>query len=291
MTKPKIFNLLLFLTLSLCHSTVFAQTERLDSVMINGHMRRFKMVLPTTLKADAPMVMVLHGYSSSYLKKRTYMDKAAEAHGFALCVPDGLKDPAGKRSWNVGYPKQEGWKMDDVQTVCHLAAHVQKKYHLSRANTFLTGMSNGGEMCYLLAYRNQTTFRALASISGLTLMWMYKELKPTRAVPFMEVHGTEDRTSEWAGDLANRGGWGAYLPVPTAVNAIVALNRCTHEEVTRMESRTPANGRSVVLHRFPDGDSGCEVWLYEVVGGKHSWHDADIDTGEEVWRFFSKYLK
>ena len=81
------------------------------------------------------------------------------------------------------------------------------------------------------------------------------------------------------------------MPVPTAVNAIVALNRCTHEEVTRMESRTPANGRSVVLHRFPDGDSGCEVWLYEVVGGKHSWHDADIDTGEEVWRFFSKYLK
>ena len=124
MTKPKIFNLLLFLTLSLCHSTVFAQTERLDSVMINGHMRRFKMVLPTTLKADAPMVMVLHGYSSSYLKKRTYMDKAAEAHGFALCVPDGLKDPAGKRSWNVGYPKQEGWKMDDVH-VPH--GHVERR--------------------------------------------------------------------------------------------------------------------------------------------------------------------
>ena len=37
--------------------------------------------------------------------------------------------------------------------------------------------------------------------------------------------------------------------------------------------------------------TGCDVWLYEVVGGVHSWHTGDIDTGEEVWRFFARYLK
>lgn len=281
----------MLLAFPLWYGTAWGQTELIDSVMIDGHMRLFKMVLPEGLKPDAPLVVVLHGYGGSYMKKRTYMDDAAVAHSFAVCVPEGLKDPAGKRSWNVGYPQQKGWKTDDVQAVCRLAAFVQKKYRLSLVNTFLTGMSNGGEMCYLSAYENQTTFRALASISGLTLEWMYKRLRPVRPVPFMEVHGTEDRTSEWTGDLTNAGGWGAYLPVPVAVNAIASLDRCTHEEVTRMDSRTPGNGHSVVLHKFLGGDNSCEVWLYEVVGGHHSWHQADIDTGEEVWRFFSQYLQ
>ena len=34
-----------------------------------------------------------------------------------------------------------------------------------------------------------------------------------------------------------------------------------------------------------------EVWLYEIVGGKHSWGEQDIDTGEELWKFFSKFVK
>src|SRR3712207_8529506 len=79
------------------------------------------MVIPQGMKAKAPLVMVLHGYGSSYLKKKTYMRKAAERHGFALCVPDGLKDPKGKRSWNVGYPQQDGWREDDVDNLCKLA--------------------------------------------------------------------------------------------------------------------------------------------------------------------------
>ena len=52
-----------------------------------------------------------------------------------------------------------------------------------------------------------------------------------------------------------------------------------------------ANGRKVIAHRFTGGTGGSEVWLYEIVGGKHSWGEQDIDTGEELWKFFSKFVK
>lgn len=53
----------------------------------------------------------------------------------------------------------------------------------------------------------------------------------------------------------------------------------------------PEKGRKVIAHRFTGGTGGSEVWLYEIVGGKHSWGEQDIDTGEELWKFFSKFVK
>ena len=36
---------------------------------------------------------------------------------------------------------------------------------------------------------------------------------------------------------------------------------------------------------------GLEEHGYEIVGGKHSWGEQDIDTGEELWKFFSRFVK
>ena len=47
----------------------------------------------------------------------------------------------------------------------------------------------------------------------------------------------------------------------------------------------------VVAHRFVGGTGGNEVWLYEVVDGGHSWAEKDMDTSEEIWRFFGRFVK
>lgn len=283
-------KLLSFMLVVLSCTAMNARTMT-DSVRIGGKMRVYKMVLPDNLKPGAPLVVLLHGYGGGDFDGKTCMEDAAVAHGFALCVPQGLTDPNHQRSWNVGYPMQKGWKTDDVEAVCKLTRVVQRRYGLSRKNVFLTGMSNGGEMCYLMLYRNKTMFKAIASVAGLTLEWMYKNLVPKVQVPFMEIHGTEDRVSEWTGDLENRGGWGAYMPVPIAVGRIVALNKCTHEVTERQESINPDSGHYIVKHLFLGADKGCDVWLYEVVGAPHCWHTGDMDTGNEVWHFFTRYLE
>ena len=148
-------------------------------------------------------------------------------------------------------------------------------------------MSNGGEMCYLLAYSRPDVFAAVAPVSGLTLEWMYRDCDTPAPIPLFEIHGTEDRTSAWEGDLENKGGWGAYLPVEIAVGYWVAANRCVREQTDTLALRR----HPVVAHRFVGGNGGNEVWLYEVVDGGHSWAEKDMDTSEEIWRFFGRFVK
>ena len=261
-----------------------------DSVKVDGHMRHMAMYLPDDLQADAPLVFILHGYGAGIWRENPML-AAADSHGFAVCLPQGLTDPQGQASWNVGYPFQQGWSVDDVKALCRMARHAQKRYRLSRENTFLTGMSNGGEMCYMMAYSKQNTFKAVAPIAGLTMAWIYQQMDAPRPIPLMEIHGTEDRVSEWTGDMEDKGGWGAYLPVPVAIGYWVAKNRCTHETTERVESLQGDEGHPIIKHRYRSSSTGRDVWLYEVVGGVHSWHTTDIDTGEEIWQFFSQYLK
>jgi polyhydroxybutyrate depolymerase len=285
--KKRIFCLF-FLLAQL--TAVCAQQFVEDSLKVDGFMRRFDVFLPEGIKPDAPLVFYLHGYGGRIYRNNPMVETASR-EGFAVCIPQGLRDPKGKPSWNVGYPFQEGWKVDDVKSLSKMAAYVQKRYHLSQENTFLTGMSNGGEMCYLMAYSKQKAFRAVAPVAGLTMVWMYRDLEACKPIPLFEIHGTEDRTSEWTGDLDNRGGWGAYMPVPLAVGYWVAKNRCTKEETERVEGLNKENGHYIIKHRFTESTTGCDVWLYEVVGGKHSTHTEDIKTGDEIWNFFKKYVK
>ena len=220
-----------------CHAGRYVE----DSVKVDGYQRQLVMYLPDGLQPNAPLVFILHGYGAGIWRENPML-AAADRHGFAVCLPQGLKDSQGQPSWNVGYPFQQGWKVDDVKALCHMAHYVQKHYRLSRQNTFLTGMSNGGEMCYLMAYSNQS----------------------------------------------NKGGWGAYLPVPLAIGYWIAKNRCSHEQVENVQGN---EGHLIIKHRYSSPTTGCDVWLYEVVGGVHSWFTNDIDTGEEVWQFFSRYVK
>jgi len=261
-----------------------------DSVKISGNIRHYVMFLPDNLAENAPLVMGLHGYGGG-IDRNFYMVDAAARHGFALCIPEGLKDPKGSRGWNVGYPSQQNWKVNDVKDVQLLTRHVQKKYRLSKSNTFLTGMSNGGDYCYTLAHEGQNTFRAMAPVAGLAFCNVYNTKEGNAPIPMFEIHGTEDRVSEWTGDLENKGGWGPYVSVPLAINYWVAKAHCTKEETQRVDGLNPKNGHYVIKHKFTGGKDGMEVWLYEVVGGTHCWHTGDLNTGEEVWTFFSKYVK
>ena len=289
--------LLVLAVLSLCCvSSAQEQTEvqrrcSLRTFRHQGLVREYYLYTPSGLKEGAPLVICLHGYGGSAANGKAGLMDVADRHGFVVCYPQGEQDPKGKPSWNVGYPSQDGMKTDDVDFIVKLTRHLKKEYGFGSA--FLTGMSNGGEMCYLTAQKEPRAFNAIASIAGLTLTNMMP-LRYRKPVPFMEVHGTEDRTSEWTGDPENKGGWGAYLAVPVSVSYIIAANGCISETTTRLPLREGRN--QVILHHFQGGKPAwkggpaADVLLYEVIGGNHSWSDKDMDTCEAVWEFFSRYL-
>ena len=265
-------------------------TYNIYECVIDGVERTYKLYLPKSIKPNAPLVFALHGYGGSFNFDHVGLNEAADRHGFAICYPQGSKDGRKNNCWNVGYPFQADMTVDDISFLCTLAKHLQKQHSLSRRNTFCTGMSNGGEMCYLLAYDRQSTFKAVAPIAGLTMEWMPKAYTRTRPIPLFEIHGTEDRTSEWSGDLENKGGWGAYIAVPDAINYWVKRNGCQREVTEKLPLKNTGSNQ-VISHKYVDAKGGNDVWLYEIVGGGHTWGIKDLDTAEEIWKFFSTFTE
>ena len=258
-----------------------------------GLQREYYLYVPQTLLPGKPCLMLLHGYGGKAQGYRPEMLAAARAHGFAVCVPVGWSEEGKyKPGWNVRYPSQAQMPTDDAAFVIALKDEVCSKFALNPDNFFFSGMSNGGDLSYIIALEHPEAFSAIASVAGLEFQWMSRELKAHGPVPFMEVHGTADKTSMWDGDPQGEGGWGPYLSVPVAVGNIVAACGCEYEKTTvlpRKDSRKPS--RKVILHQWLGSPSGAEVRLYEVRGGKHSWHLADLDTCEEILKFFEQYLK
>lgn len=296
-----------FILVISCAFSSFAQSPEIQDATENGkalwessvdfHQMKFQglereyyVYKPAGLADNAPLVLVLHGYGGKAKGYFPEMLDCAQKNGFAVVIPQGAPDNKPKPGWIVGYPSQEGVKTDDVAFVSKLVLKVCKDYKLDKKNIFVTGMSNGGEMCYILACLKPDLFNAFAPISGLQMEWAYRKYTAKKPVPIMELHGTEDTTSRWEGDPENKYGWGKYLAVPLAVSNWASINRCTHEITTELPLLTPESNR-VILHRYMGGTNGCEVRLYEIVGGKHRRHLGDLDTPGEIWNFFKMYLK
>lgn len=250
--------------------------------------RTYTMFLPEGLPKGAPLVVHAHGYGSK-TRSRADLNEAAAKYGYAVCNPDGAPDSRGKDGWKVGYPPQANMTVDEADFFAHLLDEVCTRFNLSRENVFLAGMSNGGDLCYQFAYTHPDLFRAYGSVAGLTFECTYLPDMLTIPVPFIEIHGTADKTSMWNGDHQNTGGWGAYIPVPLAVQAIAANNRCTSLAVDTVESKRPLE-HPVIRYRYSDAPSGADVELYQVTGGKHAWHASDLNTGQTLIEFFNRYL-
>lgn len=257
------------------------------SFMFQGIERIYYLSVPDRIAEGAPLVFMLHGYGGKGENYFPAFQEKAVAEGFAVCSPQGLKDPGrGKPGWNVGYPFQKDWDVDDVAFICALGDALKAEFGFR--NIFFSGMSNGGEMCYLMAHRKPEYFSAIFSMAGLQMEWIYKTMELTVPVPFVEIHGTEDHTSEWTGDPENKGGWGEYIAVPLAVGNLAAKARCTHEVCDTL----PLFGEgchTVVRHDYKGGS--VETTLYEVIGGKHSRHEKDIDVPSLILDFFRRNMK
>jgi len=261
---------------------------------INGEIREYYLHLPNNIEDDAPLVFVLHGYSgtANSLMNWTGMNQVANANGFSVCYPQGITDDWNNNFWNVGYEFHANETVDDVEFLSTLAQFLQGEYNLSSQYTFSTGMSNGGDMSYLLACQASDVFKAVAPVAGCMMTWIYDSCAPPNPIPVFEIHGTDDNVTWWAGaDVNNNGGWGPWISVDTTFNFWTQLNGCTESMIDTLPNTNTTDGSYVVSHKNINGVNDNEVWLYEVVNGGHEWPGAygnmDINASEEIWNFFT----
>ncbi|MGM9827983.1 MAG: alpha/beta hydrolase family esterase [Muribaculaceae bacterium] len=251
--------------------------------------RTYSMYIPDSLAPGRPLIVMTHGYNSK-TRRRKDLNKQARKYGFAICYPNGSPDSKGKEGWDVGYPAQYTMTVNEAEWFGAFVPKVAEKFNLSPENVFLAGMSNGGDLCYQIMYEKPEVFKAYASVAGLTFECVYDSLRLTAPKPFLEIHGNNDRTSAWQGDHLNKGGWGAYIPVPLAVSAVAANNRCRSMVCDTLTSLTRPEAK--VYHTlYTDSPYGTDVEVYEIDGGKHSWGHKDVPTAEIILRFFNRYVK
>ena len=263
------------------------------SFNFDGLEREYLLYLPNNIANDAPLVFVLHGYTGSAQGIMDYseMNEVADENGFAVCYPQGTTDQYNNSFFNVGYEFQNNPTVDDVGFIVSLAEYLQSTHQLSTINTFSTGMSNGGDMSYMLACQASSTFRAIAPVAGMILYDIYNSCNPENSVPVFETHGTEDDVTYYEGDPDNSDGWGAYLDIPSTIDYFVNQNNLTDMSFTELPNLNPNDGSVIESYVYSSPNSNNEVWLYKVIGGGHDWPGAygnmDVNISEEIWKFFN----
>ena len=262
----------------------------------DGLTRQYIYYEPENLNQQMPLVIVMHGYTgdANSIKNYSEMNDFADQYGFAVCYPRGTVDGGGNRFWNVGYAFHQNETVDDVGYLTELTQYLQQTNGLNPDYTFATGMSNGGEMCYMLACQAYDTFKAVAPVAGMILQDILDDCDAAPAIPVFEIHGSQDGVTPLAGDPDNNDGWGSYPSIADTIDYFVEKNGCTTLVEGSVPNTDTSDGSFIVSEKYINGVNQNEVWYYKVVGGGHDWPGSggnmDIEAGEQAWLFFQNYI-
>ena len=276
------------------NNTQVVEVQGVEYGMIEdgGLSREYIYYHASSAPENCPLVFVCHGYTGSAEGIMSYSDfnEVAEEYGFAVCYPQGIEDSFGNTFFNVGYDFQNNETVDDVAFLENLLSHLQSSNSLSGSDVFCTGLSNGGDFCYLIACEASETFKAVAPVAGMIRQEILDACNPANEVSIFEIHGTDDNVTPFEGDPNNNDNWGAYPSIPETIDYWVTSFGLSLLESETLPDLDPNDGSTVLSEKYGLQGSCSEVWLYTVNGGGHDWPGAfgnmDISASREVWEFF-----
>ena len=222
-----------------------------------------------------PLVLLLHGYTSSGAIQESYMQftPLADEFGFLYLHPDGRIETGGdaNRFWSgtdaccnfYGAPD------DDDDYLMDLINEMKWQYNVDPLRVYLIGHSNGGFMSYRMACDHSDTIAAIASLAGATFFDPL-DCQPTEPVHVLQIHGTSDGTILYAGgDIIG-------TDYPGAVDTVeqwAAKNGCaivadTSAPDIDLEANL-AGTETTVTRYIVTCDPGGSAELWTIVGGSH----------------------
>ena len=237
-------------------STIWVFTSQLLSQLeyhtinvggFEGQSRGYYIYVPDEVDLNTPLIFVLHGYSSSASTIMSYsgFNNLAEQNNFIVCYPQGTTDIHGNAFFNVGYAFHAFSDVDDVEFIRTLSSHIVNEYNLTGFNIFSTGMSNGGDMSYLLACEASDIVRAIAPVAGCMMEWIQDSCNPNIRDLFLRF--MERMTIRLGGgDYNNAGGWGNYIAVMPTFSFWVNLNNCSAFQSIELPNSNESDGSYVI---------------------------------------------
>lgn len=266
----------------------WTQNSITGSFEYNGETRVYRLYLPEAYDGAEswPLVFNLHGYGSNAVQQEFYaqMLPVADTAHFLVCHPDGLDN-----QWNVGFGTSD---TDDTGFLNALIDTLLANYNVDSKRVYSCGMSNGGFMSYKLACELTDRIAAIASVTGSMVEDELLNCQPSRKIPIMQVHGTEDPVVFYEGS-------GFNLGIEAVLDFWIDFNGCSQPaDTTAVPDTSPIDGCTADRIWYNNCEEGTEVLFYKVYGGGHTWPGADIpigvtnldfDASVEIWRFFNRF--
>ena len=288
-----------FLLITLFSFITFAQSQTIDgTINVDGLERSHKLYIPTNFTPNMPLVLNLHGYTSNAFQQVFYssMTTVAESNDFMLVFPEGTTDQYGVTFWNS---EIAGEDVDDLGYLIALIDSMIVNYQVDADRVYMCGMSNGGFMSYYSACEMTDKIAAIASVTGTMNNVIYDNCNPTRSIPVLEIHGTQDSTVPYLG-LENSGSFQTMMATEDVVDFWVNHNNCSQTEVIELENLSSTDLSTVTRFSYTGGTNGASVELYRVNEGGHTWPGSiislpgivtnhDINASEVIWEFFNQY--
>jgi polyhydroxybutyrate depolymerase len=243
------------------------------TITVGGRSRSYAVNQPSTCTASCPVIVDLHGFTSSNTGEQNASGifQLASQQGIITVWPQGLN-----ASWNAGsgqFGACCGQSLqNNVDDVGFMRAMVAKiKIDFPRADPkrfYLTGISNGCALSQRLAAEANDVFAAAACSS---LYLLTPETSLARPISVTEIHGQQDslvsynQSAQWTGAQNNFHRW-------------ATLDGCTGTPV-----RTNLTANSFV-ERFTSCAAGAQVALYTIRSGHITYNNNDgLNIAQITW--------
>ncbi len=254
------------------------------------------VIVPTSYDPaiPTPVVILLHGYTSSGSETEDYMQFArrAEEFGFLYLFPDGTRDCFGQRFWNATDACCNfcGSGVDDSGYLLAVIDEMKRLYNVDAGRVFFVGHSNGGFMSYRMACDHPDEIAAITSLAGATFLDP-EDCGPAAPVHVLQIHGTADAV------IGYGGGCIAGICYPGAVGTVeqwAAFDGCDPEgkelpERLNLDAEIPGD-ETVVTRYAADCEPGGSAELWTIEGGAHV-PNLSEDFGRLVAEFLLSHPK
>ena len=234
-----------------------------QKIKVGGTEREYKIYVPKNLGEKRPLLISCHGMNQDAAYQMNMLDikSVADTAKFVTVFPEGIS-----KSWDLDGNR-------DINFVLALIDKMVDDYDIDRGRVYLSGFSMGGMFTYHAMNRIADRIAAFAPISGYPMGGATAKAG-VRPIPIIHTHGTSD-------DVVT------FSNVQSALNVWINHNGCPTTATVTKKYRGASH---ITRHVWGPGNDGVEVVLMEMAGKGH-WisNDNGVKTGDEIWRFCSRY--
>jgi len=271
----------------------------------DGDQRCWRSFTSTAPAASSPLIVDLHGYTSSSIDLLQYSgwSAIAEREGMTVVWPQSKSylDPTyGVNSTMWGASAYFDEAVDDVsfirQAIEDTIAAVADVHTIDRSRIYVSGHSMGCMMAQRLMLQANDLVTAVGCMAGyLDYSAPAPGILPNN-IPIIEIHGTEDDVVNYSSTAGE--GFGNHTSGAVAnIEGWKELYGCSEEEAwyTDLEYGYQGNMNYTTLS-YLNCEQGAKVALVSAIGGDHLPYYLGEDifplqTTEMAWEFVSRFSR